>query len=160
MAAPVWETYQDIVDTHLRFAKALDENDWNLYRQCLAERITADYHDAGLDSVDVDADIWTNFVRAAVSPQKTVHFFTNFQVDVEGTKASCRLNHQSSHYVATPHGDSSYIQRGTYTTELVLEAGRWMLTKVVHRIAFATGNPSLAGPPSEEMQAALRKIYG
>jgi 3-phenylpropionate/cinnamic acid dioxygenase small subunit len=160
MAAPDWDTYQRVVESHLRFARALDENDWVLYRNCLSNKITADYSDAGLEPADVDADDWTEFVRAAVSPQKTVHYFTNFQVDVDGNRASCRLNHQSSHYLATSQGDAAYVQRGTYTTELTLQQDSWVFTKIVHRITFATGNPALAGPPGADIQAALRKIYG
>lgn len=159
MTAPDWETYRDIVGTVVRFGRALDENDWKAYRACLADSVTADYRDAGLPEVTVDADDWTDLVRAAVSPQITVHYFTNFEIDVDEELASCVFAHQSSHHVAGSSGDSVYVQRGRYFTTLSLDDRSWKLIRIAHRISFATGNPGLAGPPSAALLDARERLY-
>ena len=126
----------------LRFARALDDNDWELYRSCLADPVHADYEQVGVPRRTVPADEWVAFVRDAVEPQTTVHYFTNFLVTLDGDVAHVRHNHLSCHRVDTRLGSSTNRQFGAYDTALE-RTDRWRLTAIRHRVAWIDGNPAL-----------------
>lgn len=160
-------TWHEIVQLHLRFARALDTKDWGLYRACLADTITAHYQGAGLPQVSVPADLWTTFVAAAVTPQTTVHYFTNFTPDPtspspepELGEVRCRFNHQSCHRVETHGaGDATLVQYGTYGTTVVPGELGWRITRIHHQVAWSVGNPALVGA-DPELERASAQVFG
>lgn len=156
-----WEVTQAVTDLHHRFGEALDSNDWALYRSCLADPVTAYYQGAGLPAVTVPAADWTAFVRAAVEPQQTVHFFTNLimRPQSDGT-ISCRFNHQSCHRVETRGAaEPTHIQYGTYHTVVAERDDGWLITSIHHTVAWATGNPALVDPTTSAFRAAYARIF-
>lgn len=157
------QQWHEIVQLHLRLAMALDTNDWPLYRACLAPMVTAHYEGAGLPEVSVPADDWTRFVAAAVTPQTTVHYFTNFTPRSTGPDAGvgCRFSHQSCHRVDTGGaGDPTLVQYGTYETEVTRTDGSWVIRRIHHRVAWAVGNPALVDPEQPALVEASSRVFG
>lgn len=152
---------QDVVDLLVRFGRALDDHDWDAYRNCLTPTVRVDYGEAtGLPAVDADADEWTRFVRACVEPQLTVHYYTNFVVTFpSGDRATCRLNHMSCHRMDTRSGASTYVQFGTYEAGLVHKE-EWRISSLRHRLRWAEGNPSLVDTSRDAWRAAAARVFG
>ena len=161
--------WHQIVQTHYQFAHALDTNDWELYRGCLDDPITTFYEGAGLPEVTVPADDWTAFVSSAVTPQTTVHYFTNFatvrsrpRADDGPERIEVRFNHQSCHRVDTHGaGDSTLIQYGTYQTTVtkVPDATGWLIRRIHHRVAWSVGNPALVDINNPKFRQSFDRVF-
>jgi 3-phenylpropionate/cinnamic acid dioxygenase small subunit len=154
-------TRNAITQLHYRFGAALDTNDWDLYRSCLDDPITAHYEGAGLPRVTTSADDWTAFVRAAVEVQQTVHYFTNLMATrTSDGRVACRLNHQSCHRVDTHGaGDSTHVQYGVYRTVAVERDGRWLLAEIHHTVSWSVGNPSLVDSGRPAFRHAYEAVF-
>jgi len=77
------ETRQDVTDLLVRYATAIDQRDWALFRSCFTEDCDADYGDIGhWDGVDALAS-WMEQVHAPCG--HTLHRITNQSVVADPT---------------------------------------------------------------------------
>lgn len=153
---------QAVVEVIYDFGQALDTNDWPLYRRCLSDQLDVDYRQAtGLPAVRTTAEAWTQFVRESVSPQTTVHYYTNIRASFPTKqRAEVTLNHQSCHRVETKLGSPTNIQYGTYELILSHVSRRWTIDSIRHHVSWIEGNSSLVGAPSPEWRAAAAAVFG
>ena len=151
-----------VIDLHHAFGQALDTDDWDLYRTCLADEVHVDYsQSSGLPATTTTAEAWTAFVVQCVQPQSTVHYYTNLRVaflDVD--TARTRLNHQSHHRVDTRTGESVNVQVGTYETTAARTASGWCLSSITHRVSWVTGNPALLDVSRPAYLQAHEAVFG
>ncbi len=150
---------QEIYDTMNQFSVALDTNDWDLYRSCLADILVVDYKDAiGIGATHTQADDWVHFVKECVESVQTHHVYTNFLVTQNVDKASLRLNHTSRHRNPNLTGDNTHTQYGWYEVDLELQ-GTWKIVALRHRIQWDEGNPNLVDSENEKFKNAYFKVF-
>ena len=114
---------QDIGELLVRYASAVDERDWELFRTCFTRDCHAEYQDIGRWD---DIEALTGFmVDAHAGMGHTQHRLSNAAITVEGGRASART------YVdvvaMTPDGASGLSSIGWYDDELVLTEDGWRI---------------------------------
>ncbi|MGG1662044.1 nuclear transport factor 2 family protein [Brevibacillus sp. NRS-1366] len=153
--------HQAVIDTIIRFATALDTNNWELYRSCFSDTVEVDYSDAlGLPSTKVNADVWTSFARACCDPIQTFHVYTNFSVELNGDVAFVRNYHTSRHRRPNTTGGDQYTQYGWYETTLKNSEKGWVISSLRHRIQWCDGNPLVVDSTTDDYKQAEASVFG
>ena len=94
--------------------------DWPLNRSCFADRFRVNFERlTGQPEVYVDADLWTRFAEAILSPVRRHLQYSNFSAERRSTSRTA----------------------GTRTFARV--DGRWKITRLLHTYQWITGNGAL-----------------
>jgi 3-phenylpropionate/cinnamic acid dioxygenase small subunit len=138
-----------IEDVIVRYATAMDTQDWELYRACFRPDARTVMDRVGeFDTVEA--------VIALLAPRLTIfaalqHFVSNFVIsgavasdgDGDGGLATAR-NYFVSHHV--PHGADGYTYGGTFDFDLARDAEGWRITAHTIRILWEAGRPLPVAP--------------
>ena len=128
---PVHEGLADrfaIQDVLVRYAQCMDTRDWDLLRdQVFIEACAVNYPGALLlEGVD---KVWRYCERALRPFDATQHLLGNYDIQVDGDRATsvCRL--QAAHIAQTGDGDLVFTLGGNYTDEFVRTPGGWRIAR-------------------------------
>jgi hypothetical protein len=145
---------QQVQDTVLRFATAVDTLDMALYRSIFAEEAEFDFSSfSGLPASIVAIDDWIagidGFLRGFDATQ---HLMSNFVIEVAGDAATVTVQAQAEHALANSGGDDTVSLGGHYTFRLARRAEGWKITACRLTARWHRGNRQLyalagAGPP-------------
>ncbi len=137
----------EIIDTILRFAYALDQQNWVMLRDCLADQIDADYAALrGEKRRIVSADDFVAQRAKDLAGLKTQHMSTNHLVSVEENHAectSCFLIHRIDP-ARMPDGNN-YDTAGHYVHGLVRVSQGWRIDRIKQTVLWSHGNPEIHG---------------
>jgi 3-phenylpropionate/cinnamic acid dioxygenase small subunit len=134
----------DIIDVILRFARALDLQDWDLCRSCFADEVEADYSELrGTPPSTTSADAFVALRREGLRGLKTQHLSTNHSVTVDGDAAVCVSYLVIFRY--KPGDDDTFHTHGYYIHNLIRTDDGWKICKVKQSVFWNTGNPRLHG---------------
>jgi len=140
--------------------RALDQQDWALYRQCLADTIDVDFERTlGFKEIRIDADTWVELVRNLIGHVRTHHSFSNYAIDLDGDQARANIQLVARHWRSTDYGASEFNQYGWYENRFVREEGKWKLRRLLHTHRWTSGNGALFGNPTEETAALLGRVF-
>jgi hypothetical protein len=136
-----------ITDLIIRFANALDRQDWPRLRACLTPELDIDYSDLRGDPPGrVTAD---DFVAARVrglAGLRTQHVSTNFEITVEGDRAECFssfLIHRLD--PAGPPDANTFDTAGHYHHGLRRTPEGWRIDRIEQRVLWSRGEPRVHG---------------
>jgi 3-phenylpropionate/cinnamic acid dioxygenase small subunit len=125
-----------IEDVIIRYANAMDAQDWDQYRSCFTPDARTVMDRVGeFDTCEA--------VIALLAPRFTIfavlqHFVSNFVISGDGDVATAR-NYFVSHHV--PKGTDSYTYGGTFESALVRGTEGWRITSHTIRILWDAGHP-------------------
>jgi len=143
MIETLW-TRAEIERVMLNFGRALDLGDWKLYRSCFADRFQVNFERlTGFPEVHVDADLWTRFAEAILSPVRRHHQYSNFSATVTGDRADAVIYMVARHWKATDSGAAEYTQNGWYENSFARIDGQWKITRLLHTYQWISGNGGL-----------------
>ncbi len=130
-----------IVDVLVRYARAIDTQDWDLFATCFTDDVVADYGDIGswhgLDSL-------TAFmVDAHAGMAATQHLLSNFQIETEGDRAES-VTYVHAVTVLANHRDDWIDTVGLYEDRLHNGFGGWRVSSRNFRATRTILSPSLA----------------
>ena len=133
----------DIANTIIRFAYALDCQDWVLCRSCFTDEIEADYSDfRGQPAATIKADQFVELRRKGLAGLKTQHLSTNHIITVEGDRATCI----SSMVIHRRSNEGEFFDTyGSYTHTLERTPHGWKICQVKQTVLWNKGNPLLHG---------------
>lgn len=121
----------------LRYAKGIDQRDWELFRTCWTDEITVDYGPLGTFT---DPDALTDIVRQTHGGMgDTYHRLTNFDITIDGDKATARAYVQAV-LMLVPGDQSQWIEAtGHYDDTLELTGAGWRIrTRVAYTARMLT----------------------
>jgi hypothetical protein len=137
----------EITDLVLRFARAMDGQDWSLLRSCLAPEVAVDYSDLrGDPPATVSADAFVAARVAGLAGLVTQHISTNHLVTIDGDRAecaSCFLIHRVD--PAARPGSNSFDTAGHYLHRLSRTPGGWRISGITQTVVWNRGNPDVHG---------------
>lgn len=134
----------DISDTIIRFARALDIQDWELCRSCFIDDIEADYSDLRGQPVSLlKADEFVELRRQALNGLKTQHLSSNHIITVEGDEATCISCFVIYRILLNNEGDDFFDTHGYYTHTLLRTSQGWKISKVKQTVLWNKGNPNI-----------------
>jgi 3-phenylpropionate/cinnamic acid dioxygenase small subunit len=129
-----------VEDVIVRYATAMDTQDWDLYRSC--------FRPDARTVMDRVGEFGTcEAVIALLAPRLKVfaalqHFVSNVVISGDGDEATAR-NYFVSHHV--PKGADSYTYGGTFEFALVRDTEGWRITSHTIRILWDAGHPLPVG---------------
>jgi len=141
------EDKSEIIDTVLRFAHALDKQNWAMLRDCLADQVDADYAALrGEKRHIVSADDFVAQRAKDLAGLKTQHISTNHLVSTHENHAectSCFLIHRLDP-ARMPDGNA-YDTAGHYTHGLIRTSHGWRIDRIKQTVLWSRGNPEIHG---------------
>jgi len=128
-----------IEDVIVRYATAMDTQDWDLFRSCFRP-------DARTVLERVGEFGTCEAVIALLAPRLKIfaalqHFVTNVMVSGDGDVATARNNFVSHHVLKDA---DSYTYGGTFEFDLVREDGRWRFKRSTASNDLPAGGPGQA----------------
>ncbi len=112
----------------IRFARTMDNKDWETMRAIVADDITADF---GTGEVQ-GGDAVIAFIRSYLeSCGVTQHMLGNFLIEVSGSTASSESYVADMHLARDASVDASFRTLGNYQDSWTLQDGVWRLS---HRL--------------------------
>ena len=129
----------EIQDLLVRYAKAIDEKDWELLDQCFTPDAEVDYvSSGGIKGSYAEARAW--LAKALAPFPMTVHYITNSEVVLDGDRATARTAVLNPMGFGQPDGTLHQFTVGAYyVDELVRTASGWRIAKRREDQAFMEG---------------------
>jgi 3-phenylpropionate/cinnamic acid dioxygenase small subunit len=130
-----------IEDVILRYATAMDTQDWDLFRSCFRPDARTVMDRVGeFDTCEA--------VIALLEPRLTIfaalqHFVSNVVISGDGDTATARTYFVSHH---VPRGADSYTYGGTFGFALSRYPDGWRITSHTIRILWDAGQPLQVAP--------------
>jgi len=131
---------EEIVALLIRYARAIDTKDWKLLRSCFLDDATSDYGGIGTWRGAGDLVGFMEDAHAGMGP--TQHLLSNFQIEVDGDRASS-LTYVHAVTVLASHPDDWIDTVGTYEDRLHRGAGGWRIAHRQFRTTRTLLSPSL-----------------
>ena len=139
---------EQIGDVLIRYATAIDQKDWSLFKTCWAKDVVADYGQLGLFT-DVDA-LTDVFSAAHDGMGPTYHRMSNFVIDVEGDRASVR-SYFHAVLMLFPGDTANWIDTvGHYDDVVVRTAEGWRIqSRTANTARMLTGGELAAAATAQ-----------
>jgi 3-phenylpropionate/cinnamic acid dioxygenase small subunit len=134
----------EIVDVGVRYARALDQRDWDLLRSCFVPDATFDYD--GIDpfhGIDALIAVCRGALDALDASQ---HLLGNHAVEVDGDEARSECYLQAQHIRSGTPGGDAYIVAGTYRDRLRRGPDGWKITDRRLAVSWTDGNRAVLEP--------------
>jgi hypothetical protein len=149
-----------ITKVMLKFGRSLDLGDWPGYRSCFTDMLLVDFSRlTGQPKILVDADDWTRFADLILTPVRRHHTYSNFNIDVQGEKATAVWYHTSRHWKSTDMGEPFYHQFGWYDGTFVRQNGVWKMAYVKHDFQWVEGNNAMFDMGEPALAAQMQKVF-
>jgi 3-phenylpropionate/cinnamic acid dioxygenase small subunit len=121
-----------------RYARGVDEKDWELYRSVFTEDATIDYSSAGAVAGTRDEVVaWMAEVFTTIP--WTQHLITNIEVDLRGDEATVRALFHNP--MQLPGMDGPSFCGGRYDHEVVRTPDGWRSRRLVEHNQWFVGAP-------------------
>ncbi len=136
---------EDLRDTVLKFATAVDTIDMDLYRSAFAEQCEYDLSAFnGQPPVTVKAADWA----AGIEPflrgfDATQHLLSNFVFDISGERAKVTVYVQAEHFLVNDQGDGGATLGGYYDFGLARTPDGWRIDRFKLTASWHRGNQGL-----------------
>src|SRR5215469_6331649 len=148
MASASAEEWMQIHDLLCRFQQAFDDRNWELMRECLADRIFTDYSSfRNTPAETLEAGEYIAMRKSALADLRTQHNFSNLQVVVEGNRARGRCNYAIHRFHRDFQGEPEkfFHSWGHYLFEFERSEAGWKITSIMQQLLKNHGNPQLHG---------------
>lgn len=147
MVTPVsWDEWSAARDLQVRFARSVDERDWEAFEGCFAADVQAILPLTGAHSNR--ASLTAKIQNVVDRLDATQHFLTNHQVDRHegGLRARCYV--MATHARTIMNQEVLYTFGGQYDDHIVDRSGSLQIARRQLTVFWRSGDPSvlLAGP--------------
>ena len=132
--------FVEITRRRYEYAMGIDSRDFGLLRSVFSENIVMDFEDYnGMPKAKLKADEWVESCKPLfLGLDSTQHIMTNPIVEVEGDRASCRMQMQATHFFRD--GDQKEFSIGGYYEDKLLHNGeQWSISAVTLKIFWTRG---------------------
>lgn len=134
----------EINDVVIRFTRALDAQDWQLFRSCLTEEIEIDFYDStGQSASTQKAEDFATFGQTSLEGLKTQHLNLNHEITINEDRATCISNIFAMHHRPNSYGADFFNMHGYYVMDLVRSLEGWKIEKLKQLLTWCEGNPTL-----------------
>ena len=134
----------DIEDVVLRYARAIDMRDWELYATCFTDEVEMDLTElrGEGDNPRYDKhsrDEWVKIVTTLERYKATQHVNTNFTITLSGDTAECINYIHAQHYGSDHQGEDTWNIVGWYRWGLERTPDGWKIRRMKEYARWFTG---------------------
>jgi hypothetical protein len=135
---------QEIVDTVVRWAHALDTKDWAAARTCFTDQVETDYSDpSGAGPTRLSAEAFVALRRRAHDKLLTQHLSTNHLVTLDGDHATCVSATLIHRLDPARESDNTFDTLAHYTHTFVRTAAGWRIARIKQSVIWNRGNAAI-----------------
>jgi hypothetical protein len=136
----------EISDMIIRFAMALDLQDWSLLRSCFTDEIEVNYFDfRGEPPSRKKAEDFVDERREALTGLKTQHISTNHMITVDGSTATCISCAVIYRFHPEKNEENTFNTHGYYQHTLIRTPRGWKICKIKQTVFWNAGNAEVHG---------------
>jgi hypothetical protein len=131
----------------INFAKGVDENNWELFAQTLAENVEVDYTDFGIPVSTMTKIEVANLVKGAKKiGLKTQHYLSNYKYQDNENDVSGEIYVFARHFMPNADGltGEAFDVNGRYLDTYTLTNEGWKISKFKLSVNWMIGNPASA----------------
>jgi hypothetical protein len=137
---------QAVVDTVVRFGRALDDQDWGALRKCLAAELDTDYSSfRGTPPARITADAFIQSRRVGLAALVTQHITAGHLVDPDNDAAVCRCDFVIRRWPVDASDTRFFHSYGLYVYVVQRELDRWVIGGITQVVTRSEGDRSLHG---------------
>ena len=135
----------EISDVVLRYATAVDQRDWKLYRTVFTEKLIVDFSSwSGEPEMAMAVDDWVETVRKTLSGfDATHHLSSNHVTTLSGESAICVSYMVARHYLVENGERLMHSIGGHYTNRLDRTADGWKIAHCALTVTWEMGDRGL-----------------
>lgn len=132
-----------IANIRLSFAHYIDTQNWSELTALFTDRVDVDYSDFGIPPKIMTKEEFVNLIRNTLTRKgvKTQHYISNFNISIEGDRATNIAYVYARHYLSTERGGNAFDVNGYYTEKLVRTQSSWQITAIKLSVRWTEGNP-------------------
>jgi hypothetical protein len=131
----------------IRYAISLDNTDWDLFKQMIADPIYIDFSDwSGMEARSWGRQEWADFARDVLSGfDQRQHISPNHVITFASEdEATCTSYMYAQHLLRGAPGGDTFIMRGSYTNQLARRPeGGWEITSMTQHFSWGEGNENI-----------------
>ncbi|MDH7464304.1 nuclear transport factor 2 family protein [Chitinophagaceae bacterium 26-R-25] len=134
-----------IVQTIVNLFNGADKHDWEIVKNSFCENVLLDYSSLSgqpastLSSTDIITS-WKSFLPKFMF---TLHMLSNFEVGIQGNKATAFCKGQAVHHLPNAEGGDLWTVFGTYDFALDNHGGNWHVSSMKLNLLYQDGNKQL-----------------
>ena len=131
-----------------------DSRDWSGVERNFNETVMLDYTSlAGGEPASLTPPQITESWKTVLPGfDHTHHAISNFQIQIEGDKATVKHYGTADHYLPNDEGGSLWVVVGTYDHQLKKVQGKWRIEQLTFNLKFIDGNNDLPRLAQEKVQ--------
>ena len=140
------EDRQQISETVIRYAISLDTNDWELFKDTIADPIFIDFSDwSGMEPRQWSREEWAGFARDVLSGFDSIqHISPNHVITFKSDdEAVCTSYMYAQHLLRDAPGGPFFLMRGSYTNVLQRRPGGWEINSMTQHFGWGEGNEDI-----------------
>jgi 3-phenylpropionate/cinnamic acid dioxygenase small subunit len=123
-----------------RYARAVDDHDWDLYRSLFTEDASIDYSSAGAAAGSRD-EVASFLAQAIPTLPWTQHVVTNVEIELDGDLANVRATFLNPMQLPGQEGPSCC--GGSYRHEMVRTPDGWRSRRLIEENRWFVNAPSM-----------------
>ena len=141
------EDRQTLQELLVSYARACDDHDWPRYRSLFTPDAEIDYTGAyGRRGRRDEIALWIEELMSSPSLQHTQHMLSNFQIGIDGDRASGRADYLNPDVFARPGRRELLVNGGIYDFTAVRTDAGWRLSALTARILWSGKGKVFAKP--------------
>jgi SnoaL-like domain len=140
------EDRERISECVIRYAISLDTNDWDLFKETIADPIFIDFSEwSGMEPREWPSDEWADFARDVLSGFDSIqHISPNHVIEFRSDdEAVCRSYMYAQHLLRDAPGGPFFLMRGSYTNVLRRRPGGWEIASMTQHFSWGEGNEDI-----------------
>lgn len=132
-----------IANIRIRFAHYIDTKDWEGLTALFIDRVDVDYSDFGIPAKTMTKEEFVTLIRNTLTREgiKTQHYISNFNISVEGDRATSIACVYARHFLSTEEGENAFDMNGYYTEKLLRTESSWKITAIKLSVRWMEGKP-------------------
>jgi hypothetical protein len=141
------EDREAISECVIRYAISLDSNDWDLFKETIADPIFIDFSEwSGMEPREWGREEWCGFARDVLSGFDAIqHISPNHVITFQSEdEATCTSYMFAQHLLRDAPGGPTLIMRGSYTNRMQRRPdGGWEIRGMTQHFKWGEGNEEI-----------------
>jgi hypothetical protein len=140
------EDREAISECVIRYAISLDSNDWDLFKETIADPIFIDFSEwSGMEPREWPREEWCGFARDVLSGFDSLqHISPNHVITFQSEdEATCTSYMLAQHLLRDAPGGPTFVMRGSYTNRMQRRAGGWEISGMTQHFKWGEGNEDI-----------------
>jgi len=146
-----------VKDVVIRFSTAMDLQDWEMLRACLADEIEVDYSDLrGEPPQFVTADDFVEQRKSGLAGLKTQHLSFNHQIRIDNDGAICASTSLILRFAPQLKKRNFFNTHCRYEHSLIRTTKGWRILKIRQHVLWNEGHAAVHGFHRQRQQKSKR----